>query len=460
VKKIKILLLITILLAGILFPVKTLANSGATVTIGNVTLDTGASGSVALSISGAAEPISCINVNVSYNSAVVEVTSVSGSDFNSLVDNIQNDLGCTRLVGYVTSETGLTGTIKVADITLKRIDGESVLTLEVTTLKDDEGESIPFTVVNGKISAPAPTPTPPPSGGGEGSPTFYLSTNLFGMEKSLRIDSDGKILETLKATSPDNMLNITVPKNTVALDGDGKRLNNLQVVTDNNPPEPPKGAHIIGLAYDFGPHGATFDPPMTLTWSYNPDALPEGMVEEDLVVAYYDDESSKWVELKCKVDVVNNVITASVSHFTTFAIIGVIPPPSPPAPATFSSSNLRIEPAEVQPGEAVTITVTVTNSGGTEGSYTVVLNINGQKETEKSITVAAGESQNVTFSVTRKEVGNYSVVVEGLSGSFAVETLPPPTQESLNRFLIVGIVAAVIIIILLIFLLVKRRRAY
>jgi len=127
-------------------------------------------------------------------------------------------------------------------------------------------------------------------------------------------------------------------------------------------------------------------------------------------------------------------------------------------------TNLTVQPAEVQPNETVTITVSVTNTSGMEESYTVVLKINGAKETEKSVTLAAGKSQNVSFSVTREKAGSYTVEVDGLSGSFTVAAAspvlpPPPAKPPLNWPLIGGIIAAVVIGGLLIFFLV-RRRAY
>jgi len=90
------------------------------------------------------------------------------------------------------------------------------------------------------------------------------------------------------------------------------------------PPPPPEDAHVIGLVYDFGPDGATFEEAIILTFTYDPDALPEGVSEEDLVIAYFVD--GEWVELdECVIDTETNTITASVSHFTTFAVIGTPP---------------------------------------------------------------------------------------------------------------------------------------
>jgi hypothetical protein len=123
------------------------------------------------------------------------------------------------------------------------------------------------------------------------------------------------------------------------------------------------------------------------------------------------------------------------------------------APAAFSVTNLSIQPTEVQPKEVVTITVLVSNIGGTEGGYTVVLNINDIRETEKSVTLGAGKSQEVSFSVTREKPGSYTVSVDGLSGQFAV--MPPPVKWPL----IGGIIAAVVVVGLLVFFLVRRRAA-
>ncbi len=45
------------------------------------------------------------------------------------------------------------------------------------------------------------------------------------------------------------------------------------------PPTPPEDFSVIGLVYDFGPNGATFDPPITLTITYDPALIPEGLLK-------------------------------------------------------------------------------------------------------------------------------------------------------------------------------------
>jgi len=329
--------------------------------------------------------------------------------------------------------------------------------------------------------APAVAPPAPPLG----------TTDVRGM-----VTTAGVFSEPVTATSEDELCTLDIPEGTVGLTEELEPLDEITVVIMDEPPDPPEDAHVVGLTYDLGPDGATFDPPITLTFSYDPGDLPEGVAEEDLVLAYYDEESGEWVELDCVVDTVNNTITASVPHFTTFAVIGRVPAPPeeeevptvvppvgeeeeeeepevvviPLAPAAFSVSYLSVSPRlEVESGETVTISVLVANTGGESGSYTVVLNIDGAKEAEERVTVAAGESQEVSFSVTREEADSYAVAVDGLSGSFTVVAPPEgeeeeeevPTKPGINWPLYGGIIAAAVIVAgLLIYFFVFRRREY
>jgi len=89
-------------------------------------------------------------------------------------------------------------------------------------------------------------------------------------------------------------------------------------------------------------------------------------------------------------------------------------------PAAFTVTNLVIEPAEVAPNEPVSISVTVTNTGGSQGSFDVVLNINGMEEETKSVTLAAGDDERVSFSVIKGDTGAYTVAIYGQTGSFTV----------------------------------------
>jgi hypothetical protein len=259
-------------------------------------------------------------------------------------------------------------------------------------------------------------------------PIDYLAMKILGTRKDYIFDSFGRIQkmhDEVYFTSSDNMLTVTIFRNTKPKDSSGDLLRSFDVSLSEEPPPPPEKGNIIGLPYDFKPKGATFDPPLGLTMMYDPANLPAGVSEEDLVIAYYDQDTGKWMECSCTCDAEHHCITARVAHFTSFAIIAY---PPPPAPAAFSLSNLSIQPAEVRPGETVTVTVTITNTGGMEGVYSLVLEVNDVEEAVQEISVAAGGVESTSFKVSKQEAGTYAVDVSGLTGSFNV-VAPAPTPE-------------------------------
>jgi len=120
---------------------------------------------------------------------------------------------------------------------------------------------------------------------------------------------------------------------------------------------------------------------------------------------------------------------------------GTIPPPPP---AEFNITSLDLSSRQVNPGEPVTITAGVINSGGSEGSYTLNLTINGEAEQTKTVTLAPQATETVAFTITREEPGSYSVSLDGKTTGFAVAAPPPPSR---HRWAIVaGIIAAGLLI--------------
>lgn len=93
----------------------------------------------------------------------------------------------------------------------------------------------------------------------------------------------------------------------------------------------------------------------------------------------------------------------------------------PLVPANFSVRNLVIAPERAKQGETVNISAIVTNSGESAGTYSIALKLKGAIETTEEITLNPGESQKVTFGITKKTPGFYNVELEGLTGRFVVE---------------------------------------
>jgi hypothetical protein len=329
-------------------------------------------------------------------------------------------------------------------------------------------------------------------GGGGGAPT--INTNMFGISGSFDTNSSGIIQETIHATSADGKLTIDIPQGTKALDANGSPLYSMSVSINTNPPAPPANANVIGLAYNFLPAGATFNPGITFTWSYDPLTLGD-VAEEDLVIAWYNTTTGTWVELQCVVDIVNNKITTTVLHYTTFAIIAYT------SPAAFTTTNLVITPAAVNIGVAATIKVTVANSGDLAGTYDVVLKVNNVVTETKTVTVNGNTSAEVTFSLSRTAAGAYAIDVNGVTGTLTVNPAPtttpptttpptttpptttpptttpptttpptttpptttpptttPPTEAGVNGWVIGGILIAVVIVAAIVWIVMARRR--
>ena len=139
--------------------------------------------------------------------------------------------------------------------------------------------------------------------------------------------------------------------------------------------------------------------------------------------------------------------------------IGSATPAPPVEPANLSVSSVTISPQQVKPGEEVTISINVANTGGETGNYSAVLYINGVVEGSQSVSVAPGMTENVVFTVSKSQAGVYDVLIAEQSGQFEVVSAGW-FGGGLNTSGIVAIVLIVIAIILaLVFILRRTRRA-
>ncbi len=237
------------------------------------------------------------------------------------------------------------------------------------------------------------------------------------------ITAEGIFTEDVTAESFDGKVELTIDEGTIGLI-EGEPLSEISITEMEEPPAPPADSSVIGLVYDFGPDGATFEPPITLTFTYDPAEIPEGVAEEDLVAAYYDEEAGEWVECEYTCDPETHCIMAYICHFTAFSVLAYT------RPAAFTTSALTISPFEVDIGKRVTISTLITNTGDLAGNYEVTLKINNLVVAIKYITLAAGDSQKVTFTTAKDVAGTYAVNVDGLSGIFTVKVPPAPPKPA------------------------------
>jgi len=163
-------------------------------------------------------------------------------------------------------------------------------------------------------------------GGGGGSSASKPVTSTTGAA-IVKPNAGGKI-------SLGSDVSINIPAG--ALKGtDGVEVKIQKVST---PPVVPTGFKLLGSVFEFTVDGKTdysFAKPVTLTFTFDPALLT---AEETPAVYYYDESSSKWVELAGSVS--DNTITVTVDHFTRFAVLAkskeVVPAPEVPEVQPFS----------------------------------------------------------------------------------------------------------------------------
>jgi len=371
-----------------------------------------------ISVSPAAKNFASINVssssspqtfnvrNVGYADLVVGTINITGTNANQFA--IQNDN-----VSNKTIIPGGSATLQV--VFTPTSTGAKSATLNIPSNDPDEATVLVSLSGSGVAEGPGPA-------------EYYLTVNMFGDISKWDISEQGNLLEPLHVSSADNKVIISLGKDASCLDKEDNRLSTITISNQTDWPPVPEDYDIIGTAYEFQPAGAKFAPALSLTLSYEDNDVPQYLSEEDVYIAYYDTTAGNWVPLTSQVDTVNNIVTAPVSHFTTFAIMGAAVPPTP---ANFSVTSLDLSSAQVEPGQEVLVTVNVTNIGGCEDSYTLDLTINGAVEQTKTVTLAPLASDTVTFTVTKEEPGSYTIFVDGLTKEFSVAAL---AQSWLSRY--------------------------
>ncbi|MBA7635594.1 hypothetical protein ES703_43198 [subsurface metagenome] len=257
-------------------------------------------------------------------------------------------------------------------------------------------------------------------GGGGGGPvcseTFVV--DFLGEITRGPMQPNGRLCEDLEAPCPDAMHLLEMRKNTRTVDSEGGVVRRIEITEATAPSLPPDSV-LVGNAYEFSPSGITFDRSISLTLSYPVGELPVDTLS--VAMAYYS-EGTGWTVVEAESSQVAEIgsLTSLIDHFSIFAIIAEVPPPE------LTVADLMVSPEEVSPGEDVTISVLVANTGGSTGSVSVVLRVGGEVEDTVEVILAPGASETITFSVTRDEADTYGVTVNGLSGSFTVTEAPFP----------------------------------
>lgn len=97
------------------------------------------------------------------------------------------------------------------------------------------------------------------------------------------------------------------------------------------------------------------------------------------------------------------------------------PPPPEGPPAEFKVTSLAVTPIVAEPGQAVTVAVKVENAGGTEGTHTLTLTVNGVAEQTMDVTVKSYITETAAFTLIKDASGMYDIEVAGMTETLRVK---------------------------------------
>jgi len=248
-------------------------------------------------------------------------------------------------------------------------------------------------------------------GGGAASSSYGDKTTAsFGT----LVSPDGKLIGEILAESYNSQVTLVIARNTMAKNRIGNGLTSVSIVDLAKPDVPQEGAEIIGKVYEFSPKGASFDPAVKLTIKYTEDELPEGITEDMLCIALWDEETLTYTPVEFTIDMEHNLVFAFISHFSRYTILAAA------KPAAFTVSDLAVSPESASAGSTINVSVTVTNSGDMSGTYTCDLKVNDVTRESKDVTLGGGEKKTLSFTVSAKEPGTYRISTATLTRTFTV----------------------------------------
>jgi PKD repeat protein len=168
-----------------------------------------------------------------------------------------------------------------------------------------------------------------------------------GKSAKVYTNANGVVTQVIRLLSTDSRAAISIGEGVVARDASGKPLPEISVKVQpsENLPAIPSGSAFTfaGMAYEIGPDGATFSPPITLTFT-----LPQAQWGQDYTVKSFDQTSGTWQELPASFDTATGIVTVQVSHLCCFALFTVphaslVTPTATPVPVP-SVSQVKSQP--------------------------------------------------------------------------------------------------------------------
>jgi len=209
---------------------------------------------------------------------------------------------------------------------------------------------------------PEPTPPPQPSGGDDddedvaedkeaaitgpaGQASVSLKTNDLGQTLA------PYAVETTLESPID--VEVSIPQSTKSLTAQGQPISEVtvtpvsqeavsEITGSTTAPEGTVFA-VGGLGVQCSPAGATFDQPVTITFTmtgaqWDTTLAQANSKSQDITIQYYDNTAKTWVSLPTTVDLSTQTVTTTTKHFSLFAVFVKVARTASSAPtrATYS----------------------------------------------------------------------------------------------------------------------------
>jgi hypothetical protein len=129
-------------------------------------------------------------------------------------------------------------------------------------------------------------------------------------------------------------------------------------------------------------------------------------------------------------------------------------------PSQMSVQYLSVNPKQTSANQPVTISTNVVNTGDEAGNFFITLNINGQAEQTRAVSVGSHGTQPVKFTVTRAQPGTYAIDIEGQKASFIINGAGnSSTSTNASNILIAILIFGALAVVAVIVILLSRRPA-
>jgi len=186
----------------------------------------------------------------------------------------------------------------------------------------------------------------------------WLEVDLLGEISKYSMDSQGKLQEAVTVTSVDEKLTLLLEKGTVISIVEGQHFEAVAIGIDYNPPSLPPDNVFVSPVYTFSPEQAGLLLPMEVTIGYDPNKLPEGVKEEELLIVTYPyigccKVYEEWdMPRRQDINTETHTITTELSHLLSCTIIAMVessadnspsPPETIPTPAQPSFPIEKVE---------------------------------------------------------------------------------------------------------------------